>query len=63
MQDLGILILVKQELLVLISQSNDMHSLLGEGDIVLALSQQDATDSGLPQLEALVPVHGAASQG
>ena len=40
-----------------------MHSLLGEGDIVLALSQQDATDSGLPQLEALVPVHGAASQG
>lgn len=40
-----------------------MHSLFREGDIILALSEQDATDSGLPELEALVPVHGAASQG
>ena len=40
-----------------------MHSLLGEGDKVFALSKQNTTDSGLPELETLMPVHGVASKG
>ena len=62
MQNLWISILIRKHLLVFISESDDIHSIFGKSDIVLALGEKYATDGGLPQLEALMPVHTASGE-
>ena len=53
---------VGQMLMGLNAHSHDIKALFRESKVVLRLIQKKARYLGLPELEALVPVHGAAGQ-
>ena len=47
---------IDEHLLVGRSEGHHINTLLGEAQVVLALSQEDSVDLGLPKLEAFMAV-------